>query len=34
MRRAFESVAVDRLEREREGNGIVHSHKSVEDDGD
>ncbi|XP_042601921.1 LOW QUALITY PROTEIN: potassium/sodium hyperpolarization-activated cyclic nucleotide-gated channel 1-like [Cyprinus carpio] len=28
MRRAFESVAVDRLE--REGNGIVHSHKSVE----
>ncbi|XP_016348184.1 potassium/sodium hyperpolarization-activated cyclic nucleotide-gated channel 2-like [Sinocyclocheilus anshuiensis] len=34
MRRAFESVAVDRLEREREGNGIVHSHRSVEDDGD
>ncbi|XP_016146617.1 potassium/sodium hyperpolarization-activated cyclic nucleotide-gated channel 2-like [Sinocyclocheilus grahami] len=32
MRRAFESVAVDRLE--HEGNEIVHSHKSVEDDGD
>ncbi|XP_016407122.1 potassium/sodium hyperpolarization-activated cyclic nucleotide-gated channel 2-like [Sinocyclocheilus rhinocerous] len=32
MRRAFESVAVDRLE--HEGYGIVHSHKSVEDDGD
>lgn len=32
MRRAFESVAVDRLE--REGNSIVRSHKSVEDDGD
>ncbi|XP_016299848.1 potassium/sodium hyperpolarization-activated cyclic nucleotide-gated channel 2-like [Sinocyclocheilus anshuiensis] len=32
MRRAFESVAVYRLE--HEGNGIVHSHKSVEDDGD
>ncbi len=32
MRRAFESVAVDRLEREE--NGIVHSHKNVEDDED
>ncbi|XP_067281365.1 potassium/sodium hyperpolarization-activated cyclic nucleotide-gated channel 2 isoform X2 [Pseudorasbora parva] len=32
MRRAFESVAVDRLD--REGNSIVHSYKSIEDDGD
>lgn len=34
MRRAFESVAVDRLERERDGNGYVYSYKSVEDVGD
>ncbi|KAG1948645.1 potassium/sodium hyperpolarization-activated cyclic nucleotide-gated channel 2 [Pimephales promelas] len=32
MRRAFESVAVDRLD--REGNRIVHSQKSMENDGE
>ncbi|XP_051527734.1 potassium/sodium hyperpolarization-activated cyclic nucleotide-gated channel 2-like [Myxocyprinus asiaticus] len=32
MRRAFESVAVDRLD--REGNSIVYSQKTMDDDGD